>query len=116
MKPVKFRAWDVMKGSWIHPRAVSVSGDGTVCVLDGPTGEWPVADPDVVKIVWSIDLHDKNGKEIWEGDVVQMPPIKSRFTVFFVNGGFYPFANEDPVDHEFTEVIGNIYENPELVK
>ena len=62
-------------------------------------------------------LKDKNGKEIWEGDVVAE---SMRTDVVTYNlSGFIPFAFADFGDEAYSaidcEVIGNIYENPELI-
>lgn len=58
-------------------------------------------------------LHDKNGKEIYEGDI-----LSDGETVFFDGGGFTPFAIpgwEITTKADCIEVIGNIHENPELL-
>jgi len=68
-------------------------------------------------------LKDKNGKEIYEGDLLEADwPNPSK--VEFVNGkymkSFFDYANDRFVPEiivtDQDEVIGNIYENPELLK
>lgn len=69
-------------------------------------------------------LHDKNGKEIYEGDVLQINGEEGKKYVAVIewepstakfwandNGGSWAAIrwNQD-------EVIGNIYSNPELIK
>jgi len=73
-------------------------------------------------------LHDKNGKEIFEGDIVNAQYNISSFfkkvCVYFENGCFY-VDDKNPKQNlsigyffrekKEIEVIGNIYQNPELL-
>lgn len=66
-------------------------------------------------------LKDKNGKEIYDGDIVEEPG--SRYEVVYHADGFYMRNMYEPdniliqLRHGYLhcEVIGNIYENPELL-
>lgn len=74
-------------------------------------------------------LHDKNGKEIYEGDIVycQTKYGKAKAIIKFIDGKFVAYWNSAlthpenghhiacyEINKRF-EVIGNIYDNPELL-
>lgn len=72
------------------------------------------------------NITDKNGKEIYEGDIVQLHfagKITFVSKVYFKNGG-YQVDRDGIKDNPWPlhgwsgqwEIIGNIYENPELLK
>lgn len=89
---------------------------------------------DDIELMQSTGLFDKNGVEIFEGDVVQYVDasyINGTFEDTFVNTGVVEFSqgmftisNREAVEIDDlldgstwdVEVIGNIYENPELVE
>ena len=79
-------------------------------------------------------LRDKNGKEIYDGDIIHYTHHAGYLLDSFVGevvwmddyacfgystmGYDYAFADIDEIDSDFlshVEVIGNIYENPELL-
>jgi uncharacterized phage protein (TIGR01671 family) len=73
---------------------------------------WPI----IMQSTW---MADRNGKEIFEGDVVEL--FNEKRKIRWADGSWYFVDREGDGDHVFffhrhMEVIGNIYENPELMK
>jgi uncharacterized phage protein (TIGR01671 family) len=132
-REIKFRAWDGKR--FVSQNQYGIIG---VCVESGDlfmasTGscESPVNWMDNCKLMQFIGLHDKNGKEIYEGDVVEgsyfiqrsldpdaLPSIVYfEGVISFAEGCFYVKNNEGYFSFSFSysdyeiEIIGNIYEN-----
>ncbi|HEM6559734.1 TPA: hypothetical protein U2E41_002004 [Streptococcus suis] len=110
----KFRAW-VEAEETMHP-VLSLDWSGiddnlTVFVPMGHTSSRAVSIDNAV-LMQSTRLFDKNGKEIFEGDVVRMHsgellPVKLH------RGMFEPVCYY--ISNVF-EVVGNIFEQPELLE
>jgi hypothetical protein len=69
-------------------------------------------------------LKDKNGKEIFEGDILRLYYLESKTidgaeVVFSHDGGWVLKSGSDFLNigtrQDEVEIIGNIYENPELI-
>lgn len=130
MREIKFRAWD---GELMHNVDTIEFTIGGVRWY-GPGLEQGISSANTDSI-WKIDstlmqfigLRDKNGKEIYEEDIIswlgfevqngkQIRPVRKR-EVMWVFLGLAQIQNLcDPDNNGTVEVIGNIYENPELLK
>lgn len=127
MRNIKFRIWDIQAKEIVKVPQLSFGDDGlslTISVwLKTPQGY------DIVLVVGEncnlmqfTGLFDKNGKEIYEGDVVSF--LSGKYEVIFKLGAFvlksikYPDAclgKFERTKNSQIEIIGNIYENPEIV-
>lgn len=70
-------------------------------------------------------LHDKNGKEIWENDIVEITRecIYEKGIIIFKDGCFFIKSKENllalyncELSNYKIKIIGNIYDNPEMLK
>ncbi|MDT2640445.1 YopX family protein [Enterococcus dongliensis] len=124
----KFRAWD-------EDSKVMRSWKDLILEKDGGDDFWLIGykenacitsfDHDQI-LMQSTGLKDKNGVEIFEGDIVKIigDVLGDDMSVIrFTEGGFY--LDYKNLDTEFEllysidlpiEIIGNIYENPELLE
>jgi len=75
--------------------------------------------------MWSTELKDKNNKDIYDGDIIKgrdplgFQALKLYGAVVFKNGSFVVkgklMNHANWQDYYEDDVIGNIYENPELL-
>lgn len=96
-----------------------------ICVKTLFFGKVSYYDLDDVVLMQSTGVRDKNGKEIFEGDVVKMAKnVYSEPTYYEVvrhRGGAYRLESKQYgcelwLRHTDCEIAGNIYTDPELVE
>ena len=127
----KFRAWDKELQTMLDVSLIDFKKSALVGE-HWKFGETNFMSFDDIKLMQSTCLFDKNGKEIFEGDVVQyqntkVPSADTKGVVkYFDNWAMFGIDVEynEPralffnglADHISLEVIGNIYESPELLE
>lgn len=116
MRTIKFRLWDIEDKKMLTEDFddLTISLVGTI-VSHEYGDSYDVSDK--YKLMQYTGLKDKNGKEIYEGDV-----IESGHRVVFAHGCFAltKYGGAGTIILKFSEmepikVIGHIYENPELI-
>lgn len=126
MREIKFRAWNNCRNEYLFDVGVNPCVEQIVS-----DGEW--ADEwDKYVIEQFTGLRDKNGKEIYEGDIVDIEG--ERYVVVFWQNGFYAEGHARHLKRDeqvhfnwsaFCEtnhapilpvIIGNIHENHELLE
>lgn len=121
----KFRAYDGGSLCRMYSPEEVMVGNGDIWIIDedGVAGEW-IVNNDLV-LMQSTGLFDKNGKEIFEGDILEVNDwlevvsFSEEKAMFVSKGiGFPETSLYDLLDSDiFTvEIIGNIYTNPKLAE
>ena len=112
MREIKFRAWDKENKEMVD---LDFVGEDVIKISNG---EWENKENFIVmQHLWAFDL---NGNYVYEGDIVEYRPneywiVTERYFEIGIESldGYFMMFQESGLDFE---VVGNIYENPELLE
>lgn len=114
MREIKFRAWDTLNKAWWNNLATTDSLNLTYAIK-----------PYHIELTQFTGLLDKNSKGIYEGDIIKLTWESNDEveigSVYFERGQFTVNESTQGLGVLFgiadgnVEVIGNIYENPNLI-
>ena len=129
MRTIKFRAWDNENNQMLDVQELNFED----CFYEGEmqiktTMYNDYFDCREMPLMQFTSLHDKNGKEIYEGDIVfikgdtEVLDIKGKveysdtFAQFIITNTGNIIDEAEPLgDYEDIEVIGNVFKNKELL-
>ncbi len=122
MRIPKFRAWDKELKQMKPVRIINFEAEG-ICFIHNNQGYDRYFKDDSFELMQSTGLVDKNGIEIFEGDVVKTNYENKIGRVFFSEddlqwqiGIQYDWVCYNKQSFEECEVIGNIFENEDLLE
>ena len=116
-REIKFRVYDFDKGMWIFWEYDYKTNEFIKTGLTNPSSN-------LSKPTQFTGRHDKNKKEIYEGNIIKdnsdnhlLIQWNNKFASFGLDKDGWMFTHffEESIKPEECEVIGNIFENPELM-
>ena len=134
MREIKVRAWHKPYKQMCQVESLRFDGNGvyTAVLIEEPFYDRRLVEADEIVIEQFTGLKDKNGREIYEGDIIFQKPLSKNSIgwvgkIIFKQGAFMAEVYErgkivmylflsDFNPEKTCEVIGNIHESPELVE
>ena len=127
MRDIKFRIWDTENKEMLKVQELDFEPTfygGRIAIRPDQYNDY--FDTEDMILMQYTGLHDKNGKEIYEGDIIQYEDITKGLVRYSEKYAQYVLVNTGAVKDEFEplgdynmevfEIIGNEYDNPDLLE
>lgn len=120
MREIKFRAWDKENKAFMPSEGYAICDGDVMGLRYGNEMEDVLTDQ--IELMQYTSLDDVNGNPIYEGDIVKAYRMCKNDLITFDNGSFGIAPDDLHSFKSFTdfygkcEVIGNKFENPELLE
>lgn len=128
MREIKFRAWLKEERKMVNVETLFI-GINRLCFGNSKTEDLFFRDFEEVELMQYTGLKDKNGKEIYDGDIVLVESggtstwyktvIKFKegaFIASLIDGEDYIYIFNRGFDSNDFEILGNVYENKNLLE
>ncbi|RWU86357.1 YopX family protein [Lactiplantibacillus plantarum] len=125
---IKFRAWDKVQNKMLLPDNIEFSHGQAYWAEASADGQDECSNDGQVDGIYALfkleqftGLKDVNGKDIYEGDIVEVTSqywgmLGNRYEVKFKQGAFYVKYGLLSEISPSISVIGNVHENQELLE
>ena len=123
-RKIKFRIWDIENKEMLRVQELDFEPTfygGRIAIRADQYNDY--FDTEDMILMQYTGIHDKNGKEIYEGDILKSIQWNVIYLVKYIGTAFYLCREGNKGFNKITtwnnaeksEVIGNIYDNPELL-
>lgn len=122
MDNLKFRAWNIRTEKYNYYVEISSYLDGSLSVSAGETNNNAIGNTDNFIVEQFTGLKDKNGMDIYVGDILSTGHLGFVCPVTFEDGCFQLRTNRDQGNSHLPQaradrlvICGNIHQNKELI-